>query len=208
MGTARKITVEVPRASSKKRSGPAVAALPKRSHRSPTGSRIACLHASAPTAGAKSVFLGHCRNSRPIDDRGRYECVNRIPAGRSGADMELLDRALQGRQVLMVPAVLAELPTDAKLPEEVSQTLSEPPLLEVEPGYWQRAGALRAKVLAKRRKARLGDALIAHSCIDHAVPLLTRDRHFRAFAEAAGLDLVLTAPARPLPRGSTPPTPS
>jgi len=49
---------------------------------------------------------------------------------------------------------------------------------------------LRAKVLAKRRKARLGDALIAQSCIDGGVPLLTRDRDFRAFAEAARLSLV------------------
>jgi len=61
--------------------------------------------------------------------------------------------------------------------------------LEVEPGYWQRAGTLRAQVWAKRRKARLGDALIAQTCIDHAVPLLTRVRDFRAFVEAAGLDL-------------------
>jgi predicted nucleic acid-binding protein len=49
---------------------------------------------------------------------------------------------------------------------------------------------LRAKVLAKRRKARLGDALIAQSCIDRGISLLTRDRDFRAFAESAGLALV------------------
>ena len=46
-------------------------------------------------------------------------------------------------------------------------------------------------MLAKRRKARLGDALIAQSCIDQGVPLLTRDGDFRAFANAAGLDLVI-----------------
>jgi predicted nucleic acid-binding protein len=45
--------------------------------------------------------------------------------------------------------------------------------------------------LAKQRKARLGDAPIAQSCIDRGIPLLTRDRDFRAFAEAAGLDLVI-----------------
>jgi predicted nucleic acid-binding protein len=50
---------------------------------------------------------------------------------------------------------------------------------------------LRAKVLAKRRKARLGDALIAQSCVDYQTPLITRDRNFRAFADAAGLDLVI-----------------
>ena len=115
--------------------------------------------------------------------------------GESGEDAELLDRALQDRQVLMVPAVLTEVLSDPKLPLEVSETLTELPLIDVKAGYWERAGALRAKVLGKGRKARLGDALIAQSCIDHAIPLLTRDRGFRAFADAAGLDLVIGSAA-------------
>ena len=111
--------------------------------------------------------------------------------GDGGEDAELLDRALQDRQVLMAPVVLTELLSAPELSSEVSQTLSELPLIEIGPGYWQRAGELRARVLAKRRKARLGDALIAQSCIDHEIPLLTRDRDFQAFADAAGLDLRL-----------------
>jgi len=110
--------------------------------------------------------------------------------GGGGNDVHLLDRALEERQVLMAPVVLAELLSDPKLSSDVAKTLSDVPLIEVEEGYWQRAGLLRAKVLAKRRKARLGDALIVQSCIDRGVPLLTRDRDFRAFTEAAGLDLV------------------
>jgi predicted nucleic acid-binding protein len=110
--------------------------------------------------------------------------------GGAGADTELLDRALADRQVLMVPVVLAELLSDPKLPSDIARTLSEVPLLEIETDYWQRAGRLRAKVLAKRRKARLGDALIAQSCIDRGISVLTRDRDFRAFAESAGLALV------------------
>jgi len=35
------------------------------------------------------------------------------------------------------------------------------------------------------------DALIAQSCIDRGVPLLTRDRDFRAFADAARLHLFI-----------------
>ena len=111
--------------------------------------------------------------------------------GDAGEDVELLDRALQDRQVLMAPLVLTELLSDPKLPTEIAKTLSELPLAEIERGYWERAGALRAKVLAKRCKARLGDALIAQSCIDHGIPLLTRDRDFHAFAAAADLDLVI-----------------
>ena len=111
--------------------------------------------------------------------------------GGWGNDIELLDRALKDQQVLMAPVVLTELLSDPKLPSSVAKTLSEVPLIETEFGYWQRAGALRAKVLAKRRKARLGDALIAQSCIDRGVSLVTRDRDFRAFADAAGFDLVV-----------------
>ena len=115
--------------------------------------------------------------------------------GDTGKDAELLDRALQDRQVLMVPVVLTELSSDPKLPAGISRTLSDLPLIEVRPGYWQRAGALRAKALAKRRKARLGDALVAQSCLDHGIALLTRDRDFLAFADAAGLDLVIPSAA-------------
>ncbi|HTV65118.1 MAG TPA: PIN domain-containing protein [Bryocella sp.] len=111
--------------------------------------------------------------------------------GGSGPDTVLLDQALGDRQVLMVPVVLTELLSDPKLGSELQELLTDLPMLEIEPGYWQRAGALRAKVLSKRRKARLGDALIAQSCLDRGTPLLTRDRDFRAFAEAANLDLVL-----------------
>jgi predicted nucleic acid-binding protein len=115
--------------------------------------------------------------------------------GSSGDDVQLLDQALEDRQVVMVPVVLTELLSDASLPSDVAETISEVPLLEVASGYWQRAGALRAKVLATRRKARLGDALIAQSCIDQSIPLITRDRDFHAFAVAANLNLVLGAGA-------------
>lgn len=108
-----------------------------------------------------------------------------------GHDIDVLDQALQDRQVVMVPVVLTEILSDPKLPTEVAETLAELPLLDIEAGYWQRAGELRAKVLARKRKARLGDVLIAQSCLDRGVPLLTRDRDFRAFAEAAGLDLAI-----------------
>ncbi len=113
--------------------------------------------------------------------------------GRQGEDTQLLDRALADRQVLMVPVVLTELLSDPKLPAAVAKTLADVPLVEIAAGFWQRAGRLRAQVIVKRRKARLGDALIAQSCIDRDIPLLTRDRDFRSFADAAGLEIVLAA---------------
>jgi predicted nucleic acid-binding protein len=113
--------------------------------------------------------------------------------GAAGEDTQILDKALGDRQVLMVPIVLTELLSDPKLPVDVAKTLADVPMVEVDAGYWKRAGELRAKVLAKRRRARLGDALIAQSCVDRNISLLTRDRDFRAFAEAAGLVLLLSA---------------
>lgn len=115
--------------------------------------------------------------------------------GEPGADADILDRALQDKRVLMAPAVLTELLSNPGLSQKTSKFLTQLPLIEVTAGYWHRAGELRARVLAKGRKARLGDALIAQSCLDRAIPLLTRDRDFRAFAEAAGLDLLIGSAA-------------
>jgi predicted nucleic acid-binding protein len=111
--------------------------------------------------------------------------------GERAEDTELLDRALTDRQVLMLPPVLTELLSCPDSPTEFEQTLLDIPIVETKHGYWQRAGALRAKVLSKGRRARLGDALIAQACLDHGLSLITRDRDFLAFAEAANLNLVL-----------------
>jgi predicted nucleic acid-binding protein len=105
-------------------------------------------------------------------------------------DAELLRQALSNKLAVMVPVVLSELLSDPELPAQVASSLMDLPLIQTTPGYWQRAGLLRAKVLAQGRRARLGDALIAQSCVDEGLSLLTRDRDFRAFTEAANLDLV------------------
>ncbi|MGA9529381.1 MAG: PIN domain-containing protein [Terriglobales bacterium] len=111
--------------------------------------------------------------------------------GSHGDDVALLNRALEDRQVLMVSIVLTELLSDPKLPASVAETLVDVPMIEITPGFWQRAGQLRARILAKRSKARLGHALIAQACIDRGIVLLTRDRDFRAFSNTTGLDLAL-----------------
>lgn len=110
--------------------------------------------------------------------------------GNKGEDVQLLDKALEDRRVLMVPVALTELLSDPKLPSGVAETLSAVAIIEIEPGYWQRLGEPRAKPTANGRKARLGDAMMAQTCIDRGVSLLTRDRDFRVFADAAGLELV------------------
>jgi len=108
--------------------------------------------------------------------------------GEQGDDVLALARALQARQVVMPPPVLTELLSDPELSASVAQTLLELPLVALKDGFWQRAGKLRAKVLAQKRKARLGDALIAQCCMDADIALITRDGDFKAFS--TGLNLL------------------
>ena len=111
-------------------------------------------------------------------------------SGDQGEDVEILDQALSDRLVVLPPVVLVELLSDPKLLASTSNLLRVLPLLETTNGYWERAGALRAKALAKGRKARLADTLIAQSCLDHDVPLIARDRDFRVLAHFAGLKIL------------------
>ena len=69
----------------------------------------------------------------------------------------MLAKAHGDRQVVMAPPVLTELLGDPELSSSAARTLSDVPLIEIESGYCQRAGRLRARVLAQKRKARLGD---------------------------------------------------
>jgi len=111
-------------------------------------------------------------------------------SGATGAEVVLVEQALADRQVAMPPVVLTELLSDSKLPAPVSRLIAQVPMLDVLDGYWERAGVLRAKVLRLKRRAPLADALIAQSCVDHEVALVTRDGDFRTFARVGGLRLL------------------
>ena len=108
--------------------------------------------------------------------------------GAAGEDVEVIQSALDHQQLVLPPVVLTELLSDPGIPASVRSLLTALPQLQLEPGYWERAGLLRAGVL--NRKARIADALIAQSCIDQSVPLVTRDKDFRHFAGKAGLALL------------------
>jgi predicted nucleic acid-binding protein len=109
--------------------------------------------------------------------------------GKQGPDVEALEQALEHGNVVLPPVVLSELLSSPKLPGEAAKLFANVPLLEVGSGYWERAGRLRAKVLAQGFRARLADTLIAQTCIDHRVPLVTRDDDFRHFVSLGGLRL-------------------
>ena len=110
--------------------------------------------------------------------------------GRDGDDIGVIQSALDHQQLVLPPPVLTELLSDPAVAGPVRTLLAQLPLLEIEPGFWERAGLLRASILKQKKKARLADALIAQSCLDQSTPLVTRDRDFRHFAEAAGLPLL------------------
>lgn len=110
--------------------------------------------------------------------------------GDNGDDIDLIQSALDHQQLALPPVVLAELLSDPALPDPVRALLSGLPILDIEPGFWERAGLLRASVLRQKKKARVADALIAQSCLDQSTPLVTRDRDFRHFASAAKLPLL------------------
>ena len=65
-----------------------------------------------------------------------------------GDDTALVESALADHQACLPPVVLTELLSDPKLPGSLASLLSELPILDPEPGFWERAGRLRAKLRA------------------------------------------------------------
>ena len=110
-------------------------------------------------------------------------------SGEAGIDVNAIERALWLRESIFPPVVVTELLTDQTLPAETAAFIREIPQLKILAGYWERAGELRASLRGLGVKTALADTLIAQSCLDHKVALITRDSDFRHFARHAGLQL-------------------
>lgn len=115
--------------------------------------------------------------------------MRRYLDGETGADVEAVTLALRNRSIVLPPVAFAELMSDPHLPFDYARTLTGFRVLSISAGYWLRAAELRASVLRDELKANLPDTLIAQSCIDHDIPLITYDHDFRHF-QRAGLQLV------------------
>lgn len=100
-----------------------------------------------------------------------------------------ISQFVQNGNGVIAPVTLTELLSDPRGGRSLDMALVAFPTLPLTDGYWERAGALRAKVRKAGRKAALGDVLIAQACIDNDVPLLTRDTDFAAFTKLGGLKL-------------------
>ena len=107
----------------------------------------------------------------------------------SGTDLDLLAAAMASGELALPPIVLTELLGSRSSDHSLEADLAQITLLEITDGYWIRAGHARRLLFGKGLKAKVADALIAQSCIDHDVALITRDRDFRHFAKHCGLKL-------------------
>ena len=110
--------------------------------------------------------------------------------GVEGKDVTLIDHALLDQIAVFAPMVITELLSAPNLTANLRETLMAIPMLSIQEGFWERAGLLRATVLAKGSKAKLADTLIAQTCLDHQVPLVTRDQDFQIFKRLAKLHLL------------------
>jgi len=110
--------------------------------------------------------------------------------GDSGSDVDVIEDSLHSQILTLPPVVLTEILSDPKLPKQVYKILLGLPILETLPGYWQRAGETRAKLLSRSLKIRVADALIAQSCLDYNVALITRDKDFRHFEKVTELKVI------------------
>ena len=97
-------------------------------------------------------------------------------------------RAIDKGALHLPPIVVTELLSNPRITDAAVAYIATLPVLELFDGFWERAGQLRRTLRAENKRAGLADCLIAQSCIDNDVPLITYDRDFRHF-QAAGLKL-------------------
>lgn len=115
--------------------------------------------------------------------------LSALLSGEAGPDVDRLAEELNRGELRLPPVVLTELLTDARVAKLLGPKLRDLEVLEITPGYWRRAGETRAKLKSGGLKANIADALIAQSCIDHDIALITRDADFRHFAKYCSLKL-------------------
>jgi predicted nucleic acid-binding protein len=109
--------------------------------------------------------------------------------GNGGADVEKLAAAISNGELVLPAIVVTETLSDPASARLLDAEIPDLTTLPITDGYWVRAGHARRVLKTRGFKAKVGDALIAQSCIDHDVALITRDKDFRHFAKHCGLKL-------------------
>jgi predicted nucleic acid-binding protein len=109
-------------------------------------------------------------------------------SGETGDDVRRLEAAIASSDLCLPPPVLSELLSKPDL-SQLEDLLSGIPLMDLAPGFWDRAGRTRRVLRIRGFKAALADSLIAQCCIDADAPLIARDRDYRHFERWCGLKL-------------------
>ena len=110
--------------------------------------------------------------------------------GSSGRDVDAIQEAFEEKSVMLPHATYLEILSDPKLPDEVALFIKMIPTTPIASGFWERAASSRRILLSKKRNARVADVLIAQSCIDHRLKLITRDSDFKSFEKYLGLEVL------------------
>ncbi len=90
----------------------------------------------------------------------------------------------------MSPFVLSELLSSPKLSKGMEKHLLALPRIEIEEGFFERAGYLRRVAYQKGKGIAIADIYIAQSCIDSGVDLLTLDQDLVMLANLSTLRVV------------------
>ena len=109
-------------------------------------------------------------------------------AGEAGDDVRRIEAAIASGDLCLPLPVLSELLSKPDL-SQIEHLLSDIPLIDLSPGFWDRAGRTRRVLRLRGLKAALADSLIAQCCIDADVPLIARDKDYRHFERWCGLKL-------------------
>lgn len=110
--------------------------------------------------------------------------------GADAVDVSLIEQALRDETLILPPMVVTELFSDHRMEDTLKALISGIFHLPLLPGFWERAGEVRAAILKSGKKARAMDAMIATYCVDHGVPLITRDVDYRHYVEQMGLQVL------------------
>jgi predicted nucleic acid-binding protein len=110
--------------------------------------------------------------------------------GEQGRDVELAAQASLHELLVLAPVSITELLSDPRLTPGLEAVVLKVPRAAITAGYWERAGKLRRKLMRHGFRPKIADTLIAQTCLDHGLPLITRDRDFEAFRKTAGLQIL------------------
>lgn len=115
--------------------------------------------------------------------------LQRFLTGDTDRHTDTVRRALLSREAVLPPVVVTEALSKPDLDATTIISITSIDIMLIEPGYWERAGHLRAALKRLKLKANVADVLIAQACIDRNIPLITYDDDFRHFVRA-GLQLL------------------